>query len=144
MLKILLLSLFPVLGIAQVTKLDEKNGFMQYKFGSAPSEYKNLSIEIDEGDTKLYSVPGSSIVIDGIDYDYIRITFTKNKLTAISMRTKNSNGQKLFTDLKTLYGEPKLVQKLKHYEWKGNKVQLVFANLANNDGAIDFYTVNKK
>jgi hypothetical protein len=144
MRKLLLAILFPVLAVSQNTKLDQKNGFDQFKFGSSPSEYKNLTIEIDEGDSKLYSVNGSSLVMDGIEYDYIRITFTKNKLSAISMRTKNSTGNTLLTNLKASYGEPKFVQKLKHYEWKGNNVQLVYASVPKNDGVFDFYKVNKK
>lgn len=143
MRKILLVILFPILAVSQNSKMDEKNGFDQFKFGSSPSEYKNLTIEIDEGNSKLYSVSGS-LIIDGIEYEYIRLTFTKNKLSAISMQTKNANGQKLFQTLKASYGEPKLVPKLKHYEWKGNTIQIVYANLPNSEGAIDFYKVNKK
>src|SRR5688572_4053195 len=127
MCKILLAMLLPIVAACQNSKLDEKNGFKQFQFGTSPSEYKNISIEIDEGDSKLYSVTGA-LVIDGVEYEYIRLTFTKNKLSAISMQTKNSNGQKFFQTLKASYGEPKLVQKLKHYEWKGNNVQLVFAD----------------
>jgi hypothetical protein len=144
MRKLLLVILFPLLAVSQNTKLDQKNGFDQFKFGSSPSEYKNLAIEIDEGDSKLYSVAGSSIVIDGIEYDYIRITFTKNKLSAISMRTKNSTGNTLLTNLKSSYGEPKFVAKAKHYEWKGNTIQLVYAGVQNNDGVFDFYKLSKK
>jgi len=140
MYRTLLLLLFPIFVCGQNSKLDEKNGFMQYKFGSSPEEYKNISIEIEEGSSKLFSVTGSPIIIDGVEFEYIRLTFVKNKLSAISLQTRNSGGQKFLQSLKSSYGEPKLASKKKNYEWLGNKVQLVYTSLSNKDGLFDFYS----
>lgn len=143
MLKTLLFFLFPVLIIGQNAKLDEKNGFDQYKFGTSPELYKNISIEIEEGNSKLYSAL-APIIIDGVQFEYVRLTFEKNKLTAISIQSKNSTGQKFLQSLKSSYGDPKLLPKTKNYQWLGNKVQLIYTSLANNDGQFDFYAKNLK
>lgn len=141
MKKILFLFLVPVFYFAQPSKLDEKNGFKTYVFGSSPKEFTNLVLEIDEGSTKLYSLNQSNINHDGAEFEYIRITFCKDKLSAISLQTKNSTGQKFLTSLKENYGEPAKSNTVKqNYEWLSNKCQLVYEkNARSNDATISFY-----
>jgi len=141
MKNILLLTIFPFFCLAQGNKLDEKNGFKTYLFGSSPKEYKNLILEIDEGNTKLYTLDQSNINHDGVEFEYIRVTFCKDKLSAISLQTKNSTGQKFLANLKEGYGEPGKANKVKeNYEWLSTKCQLVYEkNARSNDATISFY-----
>ncbi|MBA3680708.1 MAG: hypothetical protein H0W73_06025 [Bacteroidetes bacterium] len=141
MKKILFLSLLPFFCLAQTNKLDQKNGFKTYIFGASPKEFTNLVLEIDEGNTKLYSLGQSNINLDGAEFEYIRITFCKDKLSAISLQTKNSTGQKFLSSLKENYGEPGKSNKQKeNYEWLSSKCQLVYEkNARSNDATISFY-----
>src|ERR1035437_10315913 len=141
MKKMILLFLFPLLGLAQNNKLDKKSGFANYFFGTSPNEYKNLMLELEEGNSTLYSLEQSPIRIDGIEFEYVRVTFYHNKLSVISLRTKNSMGAKFLQAIKENYGEPtKSNSKNETYEWNSNKIQLVFANnVFNKDAVIDFY-----
>lgn len=142
MKKIILLFLFPFLGSAQNTELDKKNGFANFVFGTAPTEYKNLVLEMDEGTSKLYSLDQSPIKIDGIDFAHVRVTFHRNKLAVISLQTKNSMGTTFLQALKAKYGEPKLNAKHRMYEWTGKKVQLSFSNnnSLDKDASVEFIT----
>jgi len=138
---ILILTLFPFFCLAQGNKLNDKNGFKNYVFGTSPKDYQNLVLEIDEGNTKLYSIDQSTITHDGAEFEYLRVTFCKDKLSAISLQTKNSTGQKFLEILKENYGEPGKANKQKeNYEWLSNKCQLIFEkNACSNDATISFY-----
>ncbi|MBA2612625.1 MAG: hypothetical protein H0U95_11675 [Bacteroidetes bacterium] len=139
---IVLLLIVPFLGLTQINKLDEKNGFKNFLFGTSPAEYKNLILEIDDGNTKLYSLDQSPIRLDDIDFEYLRLTFYKNKLSSISLQTKNANGTKFFQNLKENYGEPVKINKLKeNYEWKSTKYQVLYENNEiSGDATTSFYT----
>lgn len=124
-------------------KLDESNGFENFKFGSPQASYKNLSIEIDEGNIKLFSVSPEEIKITGIEFDNVRLTFLKNKLNAIALTTKNSTG-KLFLDLlKSKFGAPKIFKQ--NCEWSGKRVLLVYEPYdTGKDAVVNFYSTDKK
>lgn len=141
MKKLLFLILVPFFCAAQSNKLDEKNGFKTYVFGSSPKKFSNLVLEIDEGNAKLYSLNQSNINHDGAEFEYIRITFCKDMLSAISLQTKNATGQKFLASLKENYGEPGKSNKQKEsYEWLSNKCQLLYEkNAGSNDATISFY-----
>jgi hypothetical protein len=127
MKKIILLILVSFLAKAQNSKLDDKNGFDNYKFGTAPGEYKNLALEIDEGNVKLFSLEKCSIKLNDVEFQNVNITFVKNKLSAISLRSKNSGGIKLLQVLKENYGEPNKSNAAKgSYEWLSAKVELLY------------------
>lgn len=120
-------------------KLDEDNGLEIYKMGTPFEIYKDLNIEIEEGNTKLYSCDNTSVKIAGIEFEYIRVTFCKNKLCAISLATKNSSGNKFFQYLQKNYGQPKKTKE--NYEWMGNKIQLTYEfNGSDKDGIVSFYS----
>lgn len=124
---------------AQTGKMKEVKGFKNYVFGTAPDAYKNLTLEIEEGSTKLYSHNGP-LTIDGVELEYLRITFTKNKLSDISIQSKNSTGTQLLKNLKDSYGEPSRMSKSKKsYEWFNEKLQLLYeTNMAGNDATVSF------
>ncbi|MBA3664619.1 MAG: hypothetical protein H0W61_10470 [Bacteroidetes bacterium] len=118
--------------------MDASKGYNIFKFGSSPKEFKDLSLEIDEGNTKLYSLDKPSIIIEGIDYDFVRLTFLNNKLATISLQTKNLSAHKLLQVLKEEYGSPKINPKTKACEWKGNLVEVIFTS-SKNIAVVDFY-----
>ncbi len=132
---IILFVLLPFLGLNSTQKLDEDRGFENYKFGAHSGDFKNLTLEIEQGDTQLYSA-----TIDNIKdtkFSYLRLTFFKNKLSSIAIQTKGSTGANLLAHLKQKYGQPK---KLKTgYEWLGKKVQLVYEPLDANEAVAYFY-----
>ncbi len=140
MKKIVLLFLIPFLGSAQTNKLDEKNGFETYTFGSSPGQYKNLTLEIEEGYTKLYTVEQPNI--KGAEFEYVRVTFFKDKLSAITLQTKSATGSKLLQNLKENYGEPvKLNKPKENYEWVSSKYRLLYEpNASSGDATVSFYT----
>lgn len=150
MKKLLVLLLLPFFGIAQNNKLQGKSGFENYIFGTTPAEYKNLTLEIDEGNTKLYSA-STKVNMTGVEVADMNITFVKNQLSTICLKTKNSTGQKLLQNLKENYGEPNKSGSLKgSYEWIGDKLHLIYEPVKNGTDATasfyskEMYTKNKK
>lgn len=124
-------------------KLDESNGFENFKFGSSQADYKNLSIEIDEGNIKLFSVSSDQININGIQFDNVRLTFLKNKLNAIALTTRNSTGKAFLELLKAKYGTPKTFKE--NCEWSGKKVVLIYEPYdAGTDAVVNFYSTDEK
>lgn len=121
-------------------KLDEANGFEIYKLGTSPANYKNLTIELDESNTKLYSADNDAVKIQGVKLSFIRITFTNNRLSAITAATINSSGPALLNYLTGKYGTPVKVKGF--YEWKGQKVKLLYESLNNGkEASVSFYSI---
>jgi hypothetical protein len=140
MKKIALLLILPFLGVAQSSNsLIEKNGFKDYIFGTAPHQYKDLTLEIEEGNAQLYSLAKAPIQMDGAEFEYVRVTFLKNKLSAISLQTKNSTGPKFLAVLKQNYGEPAKSPKKNSYIWETAKMQLLYETYGT-DATISFYS----
>lgn len=123
--------------------LDESNGFENFKFGSSQANYKNLSIEIDEGNIKLFTVAPEEIKIQGVEFDNVRLTFIKNKLNAIALTTKNATGKAFLDLLKSKFGTPKTYKD--NCEWSGKKVLLIYEpSKSGNDAIINFYRADEK
>lgn len=141
MKKILLWLFFPGYLLSQNNKLDQQNGFNVYIFETPPSNYRDLMIEIDEGNTKLYSLDKDPIVIAGVNFEYLRITFFKNKLSAIAMQTRGGNGARFLQSLKEAYGQPtKPKPDKEHYEWISSRLHLIYdQNPSGKDATISFY-----
>ncbi|MDP1799987.1 MAG: hypothetical protein Q8L81_01450 [Bacteroidota bacterium] len=140
MKKIILLIIFPFIGFTQNNTLEGQNGFKNYVFGTSPNELKNLTLEIDEDNTKLYSLPEDNIKIEGVEFEYIRVTFSKNKLSTISVQTKNATGPKFLEVLKENYGEPKLNAARKSFEWASSNMLVIYEkNNSGKDASISFY-----
>jgi hypothetical protein len=141
MKKTILLLLVPFLGLAQTNKLDETNGFNNYVFGSSPTQHQNLTLEIDEGNTKLYTQQ-NPVKLNGVEFEYVRVTFCRNKLSAITFQTKNSTGLKFLNTLKENYGEPNTSNQFpENYEWLSKKVELFYEkDGSNKDAVISFYS----
>jgi hypothetical protein len=145
MKKIILAILIPFFGSSQNNKLDEKNGFEWYVFGSSPRDYNNLNLEIDDGEVKLYTCSQNFSKFEGVKFDDINISFSKDKLSTISFKTKSSTGLKFLQKLKEMYGEPKASTiKKGDYEWLSNKVKLLYEHTSPTDAQITFYCRNLK
>jgi len=141
MKNIIFLLFIPFISLSQTTKLDETTGFKTYIFGSSANEYKNLILEIDEGITKLYSLDQSPGKPENAELEYLRVTFCKDKLSAISLQTKNASGPKFLQGLKDTYGEPNINSLKGNYEWRSDKYQLIYENIgSSNDAIVSFYT----
>lgn len=128
--------------IAQNIKLDEKNGFEHYIFGSSPSTYTDLSLEIEEGNVKLYTSSVKQSLARDINYENVSVTFNKNRLSAITIKSSGESAATFLTKLKEMYGEPNKSTKEKgKYEWQGKKVYLLYeSNLKANQATINFYS----
>lgn len=135
MKKIFLLLLLSYSGFAQT----ENNGFKNFVFGTAPGQYKDLMLEIEEGTAQLYSLSTAPIRIDGAEFAYVRVTFLKNKLSAISLQTKNSTGNKFLAALRQSYGEPSKSPKKNNYIWEKEKMKLLYETYGG-DATISFYS----
>ena len=137
---LLLVLLVPMMSLWTSTEnLDQKNGIGIYTFGSSPSSYKDLYLEIQEGNTTLYSSDEDYIQIDGVKLDYVRVTFIKNKLAAIALGTKGKSGFKMYQYLIDNFGKPQQLKK--SAEWNGSKVQLSFEKTSDgNDAVVSLYS----
>jgi hypothetical protein len=143
MRKILIcLLLIPFLVSAQNTKTNEKNGFENYIFGTSPGDYKDLVLEIDEGDTKLYTSQ-NPVQVNGVEFEQVNVTFCKNKLSSVTLKTKNATGTKFLQTLKETYGEPGKSNSAKgNYEWLDQKLHLLYEKLGTTaDASISIYSV---
>jgi len=119
-------------------ELDNANGFEKFKFGLSPSSFQNLSLEIDEGNTKLYSV-NEPIKVNNAEMEYVRLTFCKNQLSAISMATRNGSASKLMTYLSNNFGPAKAVKK--NSEWTSKKVYVIYEpTISGKDAIVSFYS----
>jgi hypothetical protein len=119
-------------------ELDKANGFENFKFGTTPAEYKNLNLEIDEGTTKLYSL-NTLPQINNAQLEYVRLTFCKNRLSAISIGTKNSSASKFMHYLLDNFGPAKTTKQ--NSEWKSQKVHLIYEqDSSGKDAIINYYS----
>src|SRR3954462_8806891 len=82
------------------------NGYGQFKFGTSPQEYKNLDIEIEEGNLKVFTVNDNSVHIDGVEILYTRVTFNRNKLAAVYITTGGKTGPKIYEYMVNQFGKP--------------------------------------
>lgn len=118
--------------------LDSCNGIDNYIFGASKDSFKNMSLEFEEGNSQLYTLNSDAIKISGVQFDFIRITFIKNKLSAISLSTKGDTRAAFFKYLKDKYGAP--IKNKNRFEWNGKLVKIVFEFYNNSkDAAVDFY-----
>ncbi|MDP1803297.1 MAG: hypothetical protein Q8L81_18185 [Bacteroidota bacterium] len=132
----LILPIF--LSITSNDKLDSDNGFGNYKFGTSPQQYKDLTIEIEEGTSKLFSSSSQiNTNVNGVEFEYIRVTFCSDKLSAISLQTKHNTSAKFFQFLQENYGRPNKVKE--NHEWLGKNVRLVYEQINTKDAVISFY-----
>lgn len=118
--------------------LNTCNGFGKFVFGAPRESFANLTLEITEGSLQLYHIDTKEVNIPGVDFEYIRLSFIHNKLTAIAMLTKNSTRENFLGILKEKYGVP--TKRNGNYEWSGKYVRIVYEPYKNSrDAAIDFY-----
>lgn len=130
--------MLPLLGFIANGKLNECNGFEKFVFGTSKESYKNLNLELEEGNSRLYEAEPGDIHTNGVQFDFIRLTFTNNRLSAIALSTKNATAAAFLKCLPT--GMVPLAKVKKHFEWLGKQVRIVYEPYTGNkDASIDFY-----
>jgi hypothetical protein len=100
---------------AQTTELDNKNGFLEFKFGSAPTDYagkiKKADIKeiVNGSQTYLVTAPAYKHVL-GYDVSSITLHFANNKLWSITIDFTHEDEDLVYSfldyKLKTIFGEP--------------------------------------
>jgi len=120
-------------------KLDECSGIGSFTFGAPKEQYKNMTLEIEQGNSQLYTADSGALKVEGVQFDYLGVSFIKNKLSAISVSTKNSTGAAFFKFLKDNYGAP--IKNKNMFEWRGMHITIVLELYKNNkDATVDFYS----
>jgi hypothetical protein len=137
-----LIFLFLFAGLESIAQTSGKAGFDKFIFGSSPSDYKDIKLEIDEGNTKLY-ISKSRPAVSGVDFDEIQLTFNSNRLTSVTVKTLNGTGGNFLKALKNSYGTPAKSNPSRGvYEWKDDKISLIFQkNADSQDASVSFYSV---
>ncbi|WP_299821097.1 hypothetical protein [uncultured Pontibacter sp.] len=145
---IVLMSIVNVYG-QNLSKLDEKNGFKNFKLGSLKSNYPNLVYygfilsELDDNYSKEYDgyldhslksyvKRNDDVKIGDIEISEPTYYFFNNKLLRIDFTLLNSNGKELLKLYTSLYGSPvvkkernSLGAEITNYVWKGKRVNLI-------------------
>lgn len=139
-MKTLLLSiLIPFALYFNNTQLDKCNGIDHFVFGSSKEKFKNLNLELEHGNAQLYTIDSKALNIAGVQIDELRISFIKNKLSAVSFTTKNVSGASTLKYLKGTYGNP--IKNKNQFEWSGKNVLITCAIYNNHkEAVVDFYS----
>ena len=121
-----------------ISKLDEKNGFREFKFGTPYSVWASqLMLITSSNDISQYNYKGNCCqTFMGVKIDGIALEFENNKLTTITLMFDNNNA----TDVS---------YKLKEYSNIKGKIVEEFgeprkSNSNANEGKIDDYWVGQK
>lgn len=131
--------MIPVLLYGSLINADNSSGFEGFRFGTPKEAYRNLTLEVEEGNSRLYTMSPNEIKIEGVQFESIRLTFINNKLSVIALSTKNATGQTFLNFLKDQYGNP-VNNKRNQYCWKKTDMNIVFELSKNKkDAYIDFY-----
>lgn len=119
--------------------LNSCKGFEKFTFGAPKNTFKNLVLETEEGDSNTYMVNPKEVSVPGVEFESIKVSFIKNKLSSVSILTKNSTRGVFFQFLKEHYGTPSKTSRT--YEWVGKDVQIIYEPFMNSrEAVIDFYS----
>lgn len=119
--------------------LDKCNGIDRFIFGTSKEHFKNIRLELEQGNAQLYTMNASALKIPGVEISDLKISFIKNRLSAISIVTKNSSSVALLKYLKNTYGNP--TKHRSQLEWSGKHVFITFELYGNSkEAALDFYS----
>jgi hypothetical protein len=138
--------LFSVLGFSQnLKKLDEKNGFRQYKFGMSVDSIPNLKlIETSKnGFSKYYDKTDEVKKIGDFNVDRIVYGFYKDKLDIVMIYIKSyGNSKGILGVFETQYGKGYQANRyMEDYTWFGKTITLSYdENSLTNDSKIFIYT----
>jgi hypothetical protein len=114
----------------------------KFVFGAPKSSFKDLALELESRSSHLYNVNPADVNIPGVEFEYVRAAFTKNKLSAISMSTKNSTRGYFLKYLKDNYGTPAKTSTT--YEWEVKNVKIVYEPYkTGHDAAVSFVPLKK-
>lgn len=140
---LLLLLMFLSETFAQnLKKLDEKNGFRNYIFGTNISQYPDLKEIADE--EGYYTSLIDTLKIGDYDLKRIAYSFYKDKLTEIVIETEGYlNSRGFLSILQKAYGSGyKPNRYMEKYAWLGKKVKMMYQeNSITNDATVLIFSV---
>ena len=119
--------------------LDTKYGFRDAKLETDLSQFSDLELVDEQGQTKFYTRASDELSVGEYAIEQIIYAFYKNKLQLISIRTKGShNSRGLLQVLRSQYGYGSQPNRyMDKYIWSAKKTQLVYdENSLTNDADI--------
>lgn len=117
--------------------LSSSNMLEKFVFGAPKSSFKNFALEIEDRSANSYNVNPAELNIPNVEFEYIHATFTKNKLSAISISTKNSTRGYFLKYLKNNYGTPAKIST--GYEWEVKNVKIIYEPYkVGHDASVSF------
>ena len=98
---ILFILISNLLSAQSTVNLDLKNGFRHFKFGSNPSQIKNIVIQNDQysknPNVKTYDYVGDGITnVSNVKVETVKLNFFKNKLYSIGVQFVDADNPKDF------------------------------------------------
>jgi hypothetical protein len=130
--------IIPVLWFGNVLNTLNSGGLEGFRFGTPKEAYRNLTFEVEEGRSRLYTANPDEIKIAGVQFETIRLTFINNKLSVIALSTKNATATNCLRFLTKQYGNP--INKKNQYCWNKPDMNIVFElSKSRKDAYIDFY-----
>ena len=129
----------PPVAMGSLAYLDARNGFRDMQFGTPFSTFKNLHLEEDSGDIKVYSRPGDALTMGEAKLAHLYYAFYKGRLSNVHMTTDGpTSSRAALASLQAAYGTPrKPNQFLEEYWWIGRVVVASYTeNLATRTATI--------
>lgn len=148
-ISVVILIIFPYILYAQnMSKLDEKNGFKNFIFGSDVKSYKNLTYDGSlfskynqeftkkfdgyiDFDLKAYHIEDENAKIGDLSIGRPTYYFFNSKPLRVDFYLDNWQGKEMLQLYNSLYGNPRIVYEknvvgadVTTYLWQGNKVSL--------------------
>ncbi|HVR37751.1 MAG TPA: hypothetical protein VMU84_01550 [Thermoanaerobaculia bacterium] len=108
--------------IGHIGHLDFRNGFRQWRFGTAASEIPNLKLEQDLGNIGIYSREGDDLRIGDVQLQRILYHFVNGQFMGVSLLVKGRYASRaLHQILDVAYGKGVRPEKEQNeYFWRGN------------------------
>lgn len=108
--------------------LDDKYGFRDLKFESAPDTAKGFLLNEKDGDTEYYTRRGDQMTIGSANLKFIGYVFYKGKLSSVRIDASGfANSKTLLEVLSQSYGDPEQPNELiQEYYWFGDKVHMLY------------------
>ncbi len=139
---IIILTTLPFLSftLKDDNTLNNTNVLEKFVFGAPKSSFKDLALEVENKSAHLYTINPAELSIPGVEFEYIHAAFTKNKLSAITISTKNSTRGYFLKYLKDNYGAPAKTSTT--YEWEVKNVRIVYEPYkTGHDASVSFLPV---
>jgi hypothetical protein len=109
----------------------------RFVFGTPKSSFKTISYDAKENGSRMYTIDPAELNIPRVEFEYVHAAFTNNKLSAISISTKNATRGYFLQYLKDTYGTPARTSTT--FEWEVNNVRIVYEPYkTGRDASVNF------